>query len=287
MSSQTLQEIFSNMQTKVSGLPKVSSGSDKTDDQIRNTTNLNSDDLAEIQTALEDFKALKRNAYEVDATTFPLPNLGPRLKAIAENLHEGTEFSLLRGFNTGDYSDEDNMIIFLGLGSYIGSERGEYRAAFQVCCEKLEADNCYRCSEQEPRHDLSHHRCQGVAGCKDIRTPLLLLQVLTLSQVPREKRHGIHTNSALPFHNDMGCEILTLLYRRVAAHGGATSLASAAAIYKDLLKQHATLEALQANDWPVQLSVKDSTFARMPLLACRNGHVISEHYTFGTGPISK
>lgn len=131
MSSQTLQEISSNMQTEVSGLPKAFSDSDKTDDQI---PNLNSDNLAEIQTALEDFKALKRNAYEVDATTFPLPTLGPRLKAIAKNLHEGTEFFLLRGFNTNDYSDEDNMIIFLGLGSYIGSERGEYRAAFQVCC---------------------------------------------------------------------------------------------------------------------------------------------------------
>lgn len=103
--------------------------------------------------------------------------------------------------------------------------------------------------------------------------------MLTLSQVPHEKRHGIHTNSALPFHNDMGCEILTLLYRRVAARGGATSLASAKAIYRDLLKQQAILETLQADNWPVQLSVKDSTFAHMPLLACRDGHVISEHYT--------
>lgn len=128
MSSQTLQEISSNMQTKDSGPLDVFSSSDKTDDQ------LNSDELAEIQTALEAFKALKRNAYEVDATTFPLPTLGPRLKEIAKNLHEGTEFSLLRGFNTDDYSDEDNMIIFLGLGSYIGSERGKYRAAFQVFC---------------------------------------------------------------------------------------------------------------------------------------------------------
>lgn len=94
--------------------------------------------------------------------------------------------------------------------------------------------------------------------------------------MPREKRHGIHTNAALPFHSDMGCEILTLLYREVAASGGATSLASAAAIYNDLLEQPEVLETLKAADWPIQLSVKHSRFEKMPLLACHGGHVISK-----------
>lgn len=96
--------------------------------------------------------------------------------------------------------------------------------------------------------------------------------------MPSEKRHGIHTNSALPFHNDMGCEILTLLYRQLAASGGVTSLASAAAIYDDLLKQPDILQTLTAADWPVQLSVKQQRFKGMPLLAYHEGHVISEPY---------
>lgn len=76
----------------------------------------------------------------------------------------------------------------------------------------------------------------------------------------------------------MGCEILTLLYREVAASGGATSLASAAAIYNDLLKQPEILETLKATDWPVQLSVKNPRFEKMPLLAYHEGHVISKFY---------
>lgn len=102
--------------------------------------------------------------------------------------------------------------------------------------------------------------------------------------MPREKRHGIHTNSALPFHNDMGCEVLTLLYRQVAAQGGATSLASAVAIYNDLMKQPEILETLEAADWPIQLSVKNSIFEKMPLLAYHDGHVISEFYIYITFP---
>lgn len=116
-----------------------------------------------------------------------------------------------------------------------------------------------------------------MAGCENT-DEAVSLQVLTLEQVPVEKRHGIHTNAALPFHNDMGCEVLTLLYREVAASGGATSLASAAAIYNDLLKQPEILETLKAADWPVQLSVKTPRFEKMPLLAYYEGHVISEFY---------
>lgn len=78
----------------------------------------------------------------------------------------------------------------------------------------------------------------------------------------------------------MGCEVLTLLYRNVAASGGATSVASAAVIYNDLLKQPKILETLQAADWPIQLSVKHKRFEAMPLLACHGGHVISKRDMF-------
>lgn len=126
MSSQTSQEISSKMDAKVSG----PSAWNKTADDVRFITSISAADLAEIEAALEHFKALQRNGYEVDASTFPLPTLGPRLDAIAQNLHEGTGISLLRGLDT-KYSDEDYLIIFLGLGSYIGSQRGKKTAAFR------------------------------------------------------------------------------------------------------------------------------------------------------------
>ncbi|PSR85692.1 hypothetical protein BD289DRAFT_354084, partial [Coniella lustricola] len=93
--------------------------------------------------------------------------------------------------------------------------------------------------------------------------------------VPLDKRHGIHTNSALPFHNDMGCELLCLQYREIAQKGGATSVSSAAAIFADLEESFPKeLATLMSEDWPVQLSAKPARFARLPLIAKHNGRVI-------------
>ncbi|KAK7698472.1 hypothetical protein SLS64_012464 [Diaporthe eres] len=233
------------MDNKVSG-PAVLGGSNETAHQSFHSFNISAYN-DEIQDNLEKFKERGLNGPAVNATTFPLRALGPILESVAHNIHKGTGFSLLRGFNTQKYTDEDNLIIFLGLGSHIGSQRG---------------------AQNKSRVMISH-----ITDAKEWQ------------DVPREKRHGIHTNSALPFHNDMGCEVLTLLYRQVAAHGGATSLASAAAIYNDLLEQPEILETLEAADWPIQLSVKHSRFEKMPLLAYHEGHVISELYTFMTYPI--
>lgn len=67
----------------------------------------------------------------------------------------------------------------------------------------------------------------------------------------------------------MGCEILALHYRETARAGGATSLAPAVAMYRDLAASHPRhLRALQAADWPVQLAGGPAPrFARLPLLA--------------------
>lgn len=130
MPSQT-QTISSTMVTEISG-PAVFSGSDKIADHNCSIVDISAY-IDEIKAALEKFKARKLNAPAVDASTFPLPKLGPHLEAVAHNIHNGTGFSLVRGFNTRDYSDEDNLIIFLGLGSYVGSQRGKHRAAFRIC----------------------------------------------------------------------------------------------------------------------------------------------------------
>lgn len=94
-------------------------------------------------------------------------------------------------------------------------------------------------------------------------------------KVPKEQRHGIHTNTALPFHNDMGCELLALQYREVASHGGATSLSSATTICAELAAHHpAVLQELMTADWPVQLTSKPARFARIPLLAYHESRVL-------------
>lgn len=54
---------------------------------------------------------------------FPLPTLGPRLLEARLRLSEGLGFFLLRGLTPQDYSNIENIVIFVGLSCYISSTR--------------------------------------------------------------------------------------------------------------------------------------------------------------------
>lgn len=56
--------------------------------------------------------------------TFVLPNLGPRLIALGASLYHGRGFFVLRGFEPHRYSSEDNVLIYVGLSSYVAEKRG-------------------------------------------------------------------------------------------------------------------------------------------------------------------
>ena len=55
---------------------------------------------------------------------FPLPTLGVKLEAISQDLHYGRGITLLRGLQQERYSATDNVLLFTGLASYIGEQRG-------------------------------------------------------------------------------------------------------------------------------------------------------------------
>lgn len=73
--------------------------------------------------SIQAFLKLSLPISEVMRTTFPLPSLGPELRNIAENLYHGTGVNLLRGFPIQKYDKEAQVIIFLGLNSWIGDQR--------------------------------------------------------------------------------------------------------------------------------------------------------------------
>jgi hypothetical protein len=62
---------------------------------------------------------------EVNCESFPLPTLGTHLRDLALEVHEGRGFVNIRGLNSAAYSHEDNMLLFLGISSYIGETRGK------------------------------------------------------------------------------------------------------------------------------------------------------------------
>lgn len=65
---------------------------------------------------------------------FPLPNLQHRLNAFALELHKGKGFFSIRGLDPARYSQEDNLILFLGISSYIGERRGRQDRRGNMVC---------------------------------------------------------------------------------------------------------------------------------------------------------
>ena len=71
---------------------------------------------------------------------------------------------------------------------------------------------------------------------------------------PPELRHGIHTNTELAWHTDMGVDILALHVRGLAEKGGHTYVASSWTIFRELVDSYPkVLEVLSKAVWPIQM----------------------------------
>ena len=55
---------------------------------------------------------------------FPLPTLGSKLKTLAKTLVDGVGFLLIRGLDPKQLSNEANIVMYLGVSSYLGEKRG-------------------------------------------------------------------------------------------------------------------------------------------------------------------
>lgn len=60
----------------------------------------------------------------VSKDTFPLPSLGQKLKTLAQTLTRGFGFFRICGLDPQRYSSRTNIVIYLGISSYVGEKRG-------------------------------------------------------------------------------------------------------------------------------------------------------------------
>jgi hypothetical protein len=98
---------------------------------------------AEIKAALQSYKgkfsptsrfassvslihmaALGQDGDLVEPANFPLPTLGPKLRELSRDVHNGRGFCVIRGINPASYSVEDLTLAYLGVQSYIAEQRG-------------------------------------------------------------------------------------------------------------------------------------------------------------------
>ncbi|KAH7242242.1 hypothetical protein BKA59DRAFT_513755 [Fusarium tricinctum] len=225
--------------------PLVWSGADYKGDQAY-TLRLSEEEAAEIDSALASFKNHGLDGDEVSPDNFPLPNLSRRLRASAETIHLGRGFVVIRGIDGSKYSDEDSVIIFLGVAGYIADKRG---------------------LQDRKGAMLSH-----ITDSKKWTAPV-------------ESRHGIHTNASLPFHTDMGCDILSLQVRNSANKGGYTYLSSAWTVFNDLLnREPEVVKTLLTPNWPVQLSGRKASYYLAPVLTFHDGKLLASLDPHRLGP---
>ncbi len=128
---------------------------------------------------------------KISRAAFPLPNLNPALEALRRELIGGRGFALLRGLPVERWSRETTVRAYWGLGLHLGDP----------------------VSQNPEGHLLGHVKDIG-GDFHDLNS-----------------RGGYRSHAALPFHTDIGADLVGLLCLRTAKSGGGSSIVSVAAIY--------------------------------------------------------
>jgi hypothetical protein len=164
---------------------------------------------------------------KIDQKTFDLgnPELASKLSSISKELHHGTNVVVLRGLDSAYLNDEEAVIAFAGICSYICPERATDAYANQTLSHVLDA---------------------------------------TKKTVPDECKNiglaGSKITAAMDFHSDrFSGDVIALYVRNDGGPdaGGEQFVASFSRIYNELLeKDPEVLETMAEPNWPFELKQK-------------------------------
>ncbi|KAF2676403.1 Clavaminate synthase-like protein [Lentithecium fluviatile CBS 122367] len=176
---------------------------------------LSEEDIKDTEAALRSFQELGLGPNMLEPATFPLSTeLGNRLRSVSTTLHEGIGFAVLRGLNPKRYNDEENLMIYAGLVSWIGSER---------------VTNPLGMSTEHIRNATLDGKPEGIDESE---------------LEPAKQPHKMN------FHADrFMADILALHVREKAASGGEQYIASFQSIYNELMVTDPEVLAILAKDW--------------------------------------
>ncbi|KAJ4994425.1 taurine catabolism dioxygenase family protein [Stagonosporopsis vannaccii] len=188
---------------------------------------LSRSEVDNIRAAVVGFKLQRLPRSAITQHTFPLPkNLAHKLSAVSKELHEGTGITVLRGLDAARFNDEEAVIAFAGVCSYVAAQRATDSYANQTLSHVRDATK-----ESVPvwAKDI------GLAGSK--------------------------ITAAMDFHSDrFSGDILALHVRNDGGKGigGSQYVASFWKIYNELLRtEPEVLETMAEADWPFELKQKD------------------------------
>ncbi|KAI0385428.1 Clavaminate synthase-like protein [Hypomontagnella monticulosa] len=211
-------------------------GSDFTDENAY-VLHVTENHKREVRSALHDFLDCGLDGDKVNPENFPLPTLGPLLRELAVELHEGKGFFVIRGLNTRLYSDEDSLIVFLGISSYIGNLRGK---------------------QIDDGSMLGHIHDPTSLSCTQSERPIK------------------YSNRYAEFHNDLGCDILAMKTYSLAKVGGNQLYASVMKIYDHIATTRPDLaDELLAPDWTYNIQRRWTDTEKRAVLFKHEGHILS------------
>ena len=84
------------------------------------TETLSDAEIGELAAAIDHARAVSEDFLDIGKADFPLPTLGPRLKAIERELIDGRGFVLIRGLPRAEWSNDDMCLAYWGIGAHLG-----------------------------------------------------------------------------------------------------------------------------------------------------------------------
>jgi len=78
-------------------------------------------DIAELEAAMAHARSVSDDMLEIGKADFPLPTLGPRLKAMERELMDGRGFVRIRGLPRERWSNDDMCLAYWGVGAHLGT----------------------------------------------------------------------------------------------------------------------------------------------------------------------
>lgn len=209
---------------------------------------LSAEEIAEIDAALQAVRNL--DWREVAAEAFPLPRLGARLAAIAEELEEGCGMAKLAGLPVERYAPEDLRRIWFGIGSHLG------RPVFQNRHGELMRE----IRDEGPGTGERYGQVAAGGGA------FLSSYARTLTSGP------------LRFHTDR-TDVVGLLCVHQARSGGLSRLSSSVAIHNEMLRRRPDLLDVLFQDYPrsrfgEEAATPDVVYA-LPVFGLRDGKLTS------------
>ncbi|KAF2712041.1 Clavaminate synthase-like protein [Pleomassaria siparia CBS 279.74] len=184
---------------------------------------LSPSEIEAVVAAVEGFKSMGLSRGSINKSTFSLPEeLAEKLSSISHEVYHGRGIAVLRGLDVAELNEEDSVIAFAGVSSYVCPDRATDSYAFQTLSHVRDATH-------DPIPDFA--RGIGLAGSK--------------------------VGTAMGFHCDrFSGDILALhvLEDGGAANGGEQFISSFWKVYNELLETEPTvLETAAAASWPFEL----------------------------------